>query len=278
MEHIESEFTGIKDLKIYYQGWLPESPKAVVQIVHGIGEHSGRYMNVVNELVPLGYAIYAEDLRGHGKSEGERTYIDSFNQFVEDEKLLFDIIKEKHPNLPIFLLGHSMGMQVAALMIKKYGDIYKGIVLSGAGTSAGGEASGFIKFMAKILSKIAPHLKFSSGIDPKTLSHDSEVVYAYENDPLINFEKISARLGYEILKHYNIAEDLVSEIKLPLLLQCGGDDQLVLGAEEVKDFFTMEDKTVKIYDGLYHEVYNEVEKDRKKVLKDLSDWLEKHIK
>ncbi len=278
MKHMESEFEGVKGLKIYYQAWLPESLKAVVQIAHGFAEHSGRYLNVVNELVPLGYAVYANDHRGHGKSEGNINFVDNLDQYIEDQKLLYDIIKEKHQNFPIFLLGHSMGSLIAIYFTKKYEDLLNGLILSGAGTSAGGEVSGFLKFMAKFFSKIAPHMKIDPKIDAKFLSHDPEVVSSYENDPLVHAEKITTRLGYEIMKALNKLETFVGNLKLPLLMQCGLEDKLMGGAENLKDMFIMEDKTAYIYDGLFHEVYNEVEDDRKKVLKNLSDWLESHVK
>ncbi len=278
MKHLESEFEGVKGLKIYYQAWIPESPKAVVQIAHGFAEHSGRYLNIVNELIPLGYAVYANDHRGHGKSEGEINFVDNLDQYIEDQKLLYDIIKEKHQNLPIFLLGHSMGSLIALYFTKKYENLLSGLILSGAGTSTGGEVSGFLKFMAKLFSKIAPHMKIDPNIDAKFLSHDPEVVSGYENDPLVHAEKITTKLGYEMMKALNKLETFVGNLKLPLLMQCGSEDKLMGGAENLKDLFIMDDKTAYIYDGLFHEVYNEVEDDRKKVLKNLSDWLESHVK
>ncbi|MHA1292546.1 MAG: alpha/beta fold hydrolase, partial [Promethearchaeota archaeon] len=171
MKNIEGEFKGVKNLKIYYQAWLPENPKAVVQIVHGFAEHSGRYMNVVNELIPLGYAIYADDHRGHGKSEGKRNYVDSLDQFIEDEKKLYEIIKENHPDLPIFMLGHSMGSLIAVYFTKKYESLLNGLILSGTGTRTGGTVSKFLKFMAKVMSKIAPKLSVNPKLDVNMLSH-----------------------------------------------------------------------------------------------------------
>jgi len=277
MKHIESEFEGIKGLKIYYQAWFPETPKAVIQIVHGFGSHSGRYLNVVNELVPLDYAIYADDHRGHGKSEGKRNYADSLDQYVEDEKLLYEIIKKQHPNLPIFMLGHSMGSFIALYFTKKYENLLNGLILSGTGTKAGRKVSRFLKFMVKLFSKIAPHMKISTGLDAKLLSHDPEVVRNYEQDPLVHTDKIPMRLSYEVLKYLNEVQTFVNTFKLPLLVQCGSEDKLTAGTEILKDIFKMEDKTIIIYDGLYHEVYNEVEEERKMVLEDLSAWLEKHV-
>lgn len=278
MKNTEGKFEGAKGLSIFYQSWLPENPKAIVQVVHGFAEHSGRYLNVVNELVPLDYGIYADDHRGHGRSEGTRNYVDSFDQYIEDEKTLYDIIKEKHPNLPIFLLGHSMGSLIVIYVIKKYEDLYKGLILSGTGTSVGDKISGFLKTMAKVMGKIAPKLKISPGLEANMLSHDPEVVKAYQEDPNVYAEKITARLGYEMLNKFESVLDVIDKFKLPLLVQCGSEDALIKGAEEeIKEAFKMDDQTINIYDGLYHEVYNELEKDRKIVLKDLSNWLEKHV-
>jgi alpha-beta hydrolase superfamily lysophospholipase len=277
LKHIEGKFKGVKDLNIYYQAWIPNTPKAVIQLVHGGFEHSGRYQNVVNELIPESFAIYANDHLGHGKSEGLRNYVDSFDQFIEDEKLFYDLIKEKHSDLPIFMLGHSLGSFIAIYFTKKYEHLLDGLILSGTGTSPGTETSGFLKLIAKTFSKIAPKMKFNPRIDTKFLSHDPEVVKNYKTDPLVNADKITARLGYEMIKNFKNLKAVVSNFKINLLVQCGSEDKLIKGSDELDNLFKMHDKTIKIYDGLYHEVYNEIEKDRRIVLNDLRDWLNSHI-
>lgn len=277
MNHIEGEFEGVKGLTIYYQAWIPNTPKAVIQLVHGGFAHSGRYQYVINELIPEGYAIYADDHRGHGKSMGLRNYVDSFDQFIEDEKLFYDIIKQKHPNLPIFMLGHSLGSFIAIYFTKKYEHLLNGLILSGTGTDPGIETSGFLKRIVKFFSIITPKKKFNPRINAKFLSHDLNVVKKYENDPLVNANKITARLSYEMVKNFDDFKTFIGNFKLSLLVQCGSEDKLIKGAEELNDLFKMTDKTIKIYDGLYHEVYNEIEKDRQIVLNHLSNWLNNHI-
>jgi len=277
MRHLEGEFKGVKDLKIYYQAWLPESPKAVIQLIHGGFEHSGRYKNIVDELIPFNYAIYANDHRGHGRSEGLRNYVDSFDQYLEDEKIFYDLIKELHSNLPIFMLGHSLGSFIAIYFTKKHEHLLDGLILSGTGTDPGKETSGFLKLLAKAFSKIAPKMKFNPRIDTKFLSHDLEVVKNYENDPFVNAKKITARLSYEMLKNFKNLKKFIGDFKISLLVQCGSEDKLIKGSENLKSLFKMPDKTIKIYEGLYHEVYNEMEEDRIKVLKDLSNWLNNHV-
>jgi alpha-beta hydrolase superfamily lysophospholipase len=279
MEHTEDFFEGVNGFSIYYQAWLPENPKAVVQIVHGFAEHSGRYMNVVNELLPLNYAIYADDHRGHGRSEGKTNYVDSFDDFIEDEKILHDIIRYSHPNLPIFMIGHSMGSLIAVCFTKKYEKLLKGLILTGTGTRPQRNVSKFLKLGAKIASKIVPKLSINPKLEGAMLSHDPEVVKAYQDDPLVHADKITTRLGYELIKTFENAVSFFGSFKLPLLVQVGSEDALIGGTEEeLKNAVKMEDNTIKVYQGLYHEVYNEIEEERIIVLKDLRDWLENHIK
>ena len=277
MKHIEGEFKGVKGLKIYYQAWVPDTPRAVIQLVHGGFEHSGRYQFLVNELLPEKYAIYADDHRGHGKSEGLRNYIDSFDQYIEDERLFYEIIKEHHPHLPIFMLGHSLGSFIAIYFTKKYENLLHGLILSGVGTDPGKETSGLLKILVKGFSKIAPKMYFNPRLNAKFLSHDAVVVKEYEEDPLVNADKISARLSYEMVKNFKHFKTFIGDIKISLLIQCGSDDKLIKGAEKLNDYFNMKDKIIRIYEALYHEVYNELETDRKKVLKDLRNWLNSHI-
>ena len=277
MNYIEDEYEGVDDTKLYYQAWLPENPKAVVQVIHGTFEHSGRYKNVVNQLVPKGYIIYAHDLRGHGKSKGIQNYVDSMDQYVEDEKKFYDIIKQKHSNLKIFMLGHSMGSGIAMYFTKKYESLIAGLILSGTAKYYGGEAGKVKKTFAKQMSKTFPKLRASSGVDPSLLSHDPQEVEAYKNDPLVHYKKITARLGWEMIKSFEEATEIVGDFKLPILIQRGSEDSIMTGTEELRDAFRVSDLTYKEYEGLYHEIYNELEKDRVRVLNDLVDWLDNHL-
>jgi acylglycerol lipase len=278
MKHIENSFVGAAGLKIYYQAWLPDTkPKAILQLAHGINEHSGRYMNVVNEVLLKGFAVYANDHIGHGKSEGPRSFVCCFDQFVEDEKTFNELIKKEHPGLPVFLLGHSMGSVIGLRFATKYSDLIKGLVLSGCGTRTGGDVSGFIKAMAKILSKLTPKLVVSVGDLSHFLSHDPKEVEAYRTDPLVFLKGVSARLGAELMRCFSENMTLAPTLKVPLLYQCGGEDKLVFGGKELSEKFVLADKTIKIYDGLWHEVFSESEELRSKPLADLGAWLENHL-
>jgi len=277
MNHIEDVFEGVDGIKLYYQAWLPENPKAVVQVIHGFAEHSGRYKNVADQLEPSGFAIYAHDLRGHGKSDGEQNYAESMDQLVEDEKKFYDLIKNKHSNLKIFMLGHSVGSGIAMYFTRKYESLLAGLILSGPAKYFGGEAGKLKRAFAKQMSKTFPKLRASTGLDPQLFSHDPKEVEAYKNDPLVHYKKITARLGWELIKGFEEAPDIVGDFKLPVLIQRGAEDTIMTGTEELRDAFTVSDLTYKQYDGLYHEIYNELEKDRTRVLKDSIEWLDKHL-
>jgi alpha-beta hydrolase superfamily lysophospholipase len=277
MKHIDGHFSGVEGISIYYQAWLPETaPKAIIMVAHGIAEHSGRYLNVVNEVIPRGFAVYANDHRGHGRSEGDRCYVDHFDQYIDDVKLFYDLIRKDHPLAPIFLLGHSMGSLIAVQFTAKYESLLSGLILSGSGNKTGGDVSPLLIAISKLLSRIVPRLKIRATDLSQYISHDPEVVQRYRTDPLNFLKGFSARLGAELLRSFAINESLVGSFKLPLLFQAGGEDSLVLNARAVAEKFTMTDKTFRIYEGLWHEVYNESEADRRKVLNDLGEWLDRH--
>jgi alpha-beta hydrolase superfamily lysophospholipase len=254
--------------------WCPEeTPKAVVQIMHGFGEHSGRYLNVVNELIPRGYVIYANDYRGHGKSEGIQLYVKKFQDYIEDERIFFNLINEKEPDLPHFILGHSMGSTIAELYAVTYPEKIQGLVLSGAAIQVGA-LHGILKAFVKFISLFGPKMRITTDLAPQ-LSHDPEVVKAYREDPLV-FKRPTVKILIEFVDAVAKGRKLLGQIKMPTLVQGGSEDKAMLGAEKFNDLLTVEDKTVKIYPGLFHEVYNELEDDRKTVLGNLGDWLDSH--
>jgi acylglycerol lipase len=274
MQHSEDSIQSADGLKLYYQTWRPDgTPKAVVQVIHGFGEHSRRYANVVNELVPRGYVVYADDHRGHGKSEGIQLYVKKFDEYIEDQKLFFDLISQKEPNLPHFILGHSMGSTIGELYAVTYPDNIKGLVLAGTAIQLA-SVHGFMKAVASFLALLGPKMRLKQDLAPQ-LSHDPEVVKAYREDPLV-YKNPTIKLGVEFANAIAKAKKLLGQIKIPTLVQSGSEDKAMLGTEKFKELLTMPDKTVKIYSGLYHEVYNELEKDKKIVLKDLGDWLDNH--
>ena len=277
MKHLEDYFTGLDDLKLYYQVWRPdEPPKAVIQIIPGYASHSGRQSNIVNELVPRGYVVYANDHRGHGKSEGITLYVKKFEKFIEDQKIFFDLIEEKESNLPHFILGHSMGATIVEFFAVNYQESLdiRGIVLSGVGLKIRA-IKGAKKGLAKFLGAITPKLRLTVDEAPY-LSRDPAVVESYREDPLV-YKNPTVKIGVEFANAVSKAKKIVDQIKIPTLVQFGAADNVMLNGEEFAELLTMPDKTVKIYDGCLHEIYNEIEEDRTTALRDLSDWLDKHV-
>ncbi len=281
MNHHEGDFAGVQDAEIYYQGWLPESapeaaPKGVLLIVHGLGEHSGRYGNVVEHFVPLGYAISALDHVGHGRSEGTRVYVERFSDYVETVDIFVDMVRAWQPEMPIFLVGHSMGALIAAVYLLEHQDKVAAAILSGPAVKVPDTMSPVTLTMARVLSALAPKMGLAQ-LEAEAISQDPAVVEAYVNDPLVYTGKITARLGAEMFKAMERVTDEAESITAPLLLLQGGKDRLVdpEGAEQLYRRASSEVKTLHVYEDLYHEVYNEPE--REAVLADVEAWLEKRL-
>jgi acylglycerol lipase len=277
MEHIEGTFKGVRDADIYYQAWLPVGEaKAVLFIVHGLGEHSGRYMNVVNHFVPLGYAVYGLDHIGHGKSEGKREIVARFEDFTDTLTIYYQMVTGWQPGKPVFLLGHSMGGLIASYYLLDHQADFKGAVISAPAIKIGESITPVTITLSKILSKLAPGMGML-GLDVNTISRDPQVVTAYANDPLVFHGKTPARLAAEMLKGMLRVTAEVGKITLPFIVLQGSEDKLVdpRGAQMLYDEASSKDKTIKVYEGFYHEVFNEPE--RARVLADVDAWLAAHI-
>ena len=277
MDHQEGFFQDAHGAQIYYQAWLPEDrPKAVVPVVHGFAEHSGRYGNLVEHLVPLGYALYALDHIGHGRSEGARVYVDRFSDYITTLKTFVDMVCDGQPGVPVLLFGHSMGSLISANYLLDHASGLAGAVLSGALIAMADQVTPLTLFLAKALSALAPRAKLQ-GIEAQYVSRDPEVVQAYVNDPLVYTGKVPARTGAEIIAAQQRAMAGASTITLPVLMVHGSGDRLapLSGAQAFYEALGSTDKTLKVYDELFHEVCNEPECGM--VLSDISDWLEAHL-
>jgi acylglycerol lipase len=277
MNHFEGKFMSIRDNHIYYQAWMPDGDvKGVLPIVHGLGEHSGRYMNVVQYFVPLGYVVYGMDHIGHGKSDGPREFVESFDDFSDAFGAYMSMIKLWQPGKPIFLLSHSIGGLIAAYYLLDHQAEFKGAIFSAPVVKVASHISRATVLMGKSLSVLAPMVGVMS-VDPKTISRDPAVVDAYIHDPLVFHRKTSARLSAEMLRALLRVSAETERITLPFLAMQGGDDRLVDpdGAQILYEKAGSKDKTLKIYPGLYHEIFNEPE--REMVFSDIAAWLEPRI-
>jgi acylglycerol lipase len=276
MEQKEGTFKGTGGLTLYWHAWLPEGkPKAIIVVVHGIAEHIARYTNLVNFAVPLGYAVYGPDHQGHGRSEGTRSYIARFTVYLDDLKTFFDMVRKEYPDLKIFLLGHSMGGLIATAYAVRYQAELAGLIVSAPSLIRGESVTPAMIKMAKAVSVIQPKMGVAE-LSSTYLSKDKSVVEAYDNDPLVYRGKITARLGAEMFDTMTKLESQVASLTLPMLIMQGSDDKLVNpeGSKMLYEKAASQDKTLKIYEGLYHEIFNEPERDM--VFADLEAWLNSH--
>jgi len=277
MKHKEGKFKGYKGLNLYDQCWLPEGkPKAVLLVAHGLAEHSGRYKNLVDYFVPKGYAVYALDHRGHGKSEGTRSYVDNFNDYLTDLKTFFDMVRKENKNAKIFLFGHSLGGTIVTAYAIEHQKELAGLIVSGASLVASTSVSPALLAMAGIISALLPKMGVTL-LDASGISRDKSVVDAYVNDPLVFRGKVPARTGAELARMWKQLPEQMPKIKLPVLIMHGFADQLAdpRGSKLLYERVGSKDKTLKLYDNCYHEICNEPERDQ--VFMDMEDWLTKHI-
>jgi len=271
----ETLFTNADNFQLFEQCWKKEDAKGVVLITHGIAEHSGRYEHVALSLNEAGYSVVAFDLRGHGKSSGKRNYIKSFQDYLDDLDEVLTRTKNKFPDLPIFLFGHSMGGGILSLYaIERQPDV-KGILLSAPSVKVSDDLSPFLQKISGILSVIAPKLP-AIKLDSADISKDKKVVEAYDTDPLNYRGGILARTGSELLKSTKTISKSASKITLPILIMHGTLDKLadMSGSQMLYDTVSSQDKTLKLYKGLYHEILNEPEQDQVKA--DMIAWLDAH--
>ncbi len=275
MRHEEQSFTGKANLRIHVNSWLPDSePQSVIVLAHGYGEHSERYANLVNVVVPAGYALYAPDHRGHGKSEGTRAYIDNYEYLLDDLDQVFDIAAKAHPGKKVFLIGHSMGGNIALGSALRNQARLTGVVLSGPAVTNDGIAKPLM-FVAKLIGKIAPKLGVKA-LSAEGVSRDPKVVAAYVGDPMVFHGKMPAGTGAALI---NTAAEFPSRLPfltIALLVVHGSADGVVSveSGRAAHRLAGSADKTLKVYDGLFHEVFNEPE--HATVLADVLAWLDAH--
>lgn len=276
MHHETSILTTHDGLKLFTQHWLPENPKAVLLIAHGYAEHSSRYPHVAEYFVVNNYAVYALDHRGHGKSEGARTDVDSFAQYIDDLKLFLDEVKKNHPNAPMIVLGHSMGGAIALHYVLKYPNDVDLLMSSGAYLIDGGNASPMLISISKMIAKLLPTLGVKA-LDSATISHDPAVVKAYDDDPLVDRNKVKARMAAALLGAGPYVFANMAKINLPILIMHGSADVVALprGSHRLHKEISSSDKTLKIYEGFFHEILNEPE--QKQVLADIKLWLDARL-
>ncbi len=277
MVEISERYYHSKDgSSIFYRSAVPENPIASVIILHGYAEHSGRYLHVIDYLAGRNLAVFAPDERGHGKTAKTLGDIESFKLVLEDIDLLVTQADEKFPTRPIFMLGHSMGALLAVLYAERFEERLRGLILSGAALVLPDNVSPFLKKIAGFIARVAPRLQVQT-FDSSGISRDPEVIRKKDEDPLYYKGKTMARTGDEMLKGIESAIAGLKSISLPILILHGGADPIISpeASKMVYENVSSEDKTLKLFEGLYHEIMNEPEKDE--VLEFIGNWIEKRI-
>ncbi len=278
MKHFEMNWKAHDNLEIFAQAWEPTmpQPKAVVCLVHGLGEHTSRYAHVAEALGKQGFALFGADLRGHGRSGGPRGHISSIEDFMQDIDLSLAQARIRYPGLPIILYGHSLGgIQVLHYGLTRKPDV-KGVIATSSGLHTALEKQYLKVLMAKILGALIPNTSIASGLDPKSISRDEKVVQAYINDPLVH-DKISLGFGKIMVGVTSWTLAHADEFTLPLLLLHGKADLLAFPSSSTEFAASLKEKcTLVLWDDAYHELHNEFEKEE--VFKTMTLWMDARLR
>jgi acylglycerol lipase len=269
----EHAFDGVDDVRIVYDVWTPDTaPRGVVILAHGLGEHARRYDHVVARFGREGLITYALDHRGHGRSGGKRVLVKDISEYTSDFDTLVGIADKEHPGLKRIVLGHSMGGGIVFAYGVEHPDDYDLMVLSGPAVAAQLAVSPLLGWVAKTMGAIAPGLPLQA-LDASAVSRDPAVVDAYNTDPLVYHGKIPGGVARALLVVGETMPQRAPSLTAPLLVVHGSDDRLipVEGSRRLVEAVGSRDVELKIYPGLYHEVFNEPEQEQ--VLDDVVSWI-----
>ena len=271
-EHVHGRLDGVRGVRLYWQGWLPPgAPTGVLLICHGLGEHSGRYRTVIDALLPDGWAVYGVDLRGHGRSAGRRAHLDDYDDWLDDLERFRRLVADRHPGHRPFLLGHSMGGQIALAYALAREPELAGLVLSAPALASTAVPRAAVPALRR-LARVAPTLR-PAGIDPTKISKDPAVVADYRADPLVHHGHPTLALSAALFDRFPVLPERSRALRLPVLLQHGLLDRLTdpAGTRRLAAACGSPDLTVRWYESLWHEIYHEPE--RALPLADLRGWL-----
>ncbi len=262
---------------IYYKQWQPQDDqKAVLVLVHGLAEHCHRYEPLAAYLSKHNIAVSSMDLPGHGRSDGIRGHIDSFEKYQTAVLDLVEKTKLQFPDTPLFLLGHSLGGLISSKFLLEHQSYFQGALLSGAALQTPQEPPAWQQTIIKVIAKLFPKTKILT-LDASKVSRDQEVVDAYYADPLVGHEKLSARFLVSMINTMTEVKNNADKINIPLLIMHGTSDVITSpsGSQWLHQAISSKDKTLNMYDGLYHEIFNEPEGPQ--IFSEMRDWIERHV-
>lgn len=279
MNYQSTTYASYDGIKLSGYLWKTENkPKALINLVHGFGEYSERYSHWAELFVKNGYAVHAIDYRGHGKSDGRRGYIHSFDDFLNDIDVLVQESEKMFPEIPQFIYGHSLGGNIVTNYILKRDNNFKGAIISSPWFKLAFDPSALTLFFAKTIKSIFPKFTQKANLDVNGISHDQEVINNYIKDPLVH-EKISARMFFEVYKAGNWVLEHPGLISIPVLLQHGNADKITsykasIGFAEKAQKLN-KDIIYKEWEGMYHELHNELKNEE--VFKFVVEWLKSKL-
>ena len=270
--HLHNQYIKLPDYtSLYTISNTISDAKANIIFLHGYTEYIGRYGWMIEQMNQAGINVFAYDHRGYGKSDGTRAYINRFGQYIDDLDVYLNQLKK--PELPTFLMGHSMGSLIGVgYLVNHLEHHFAGFISSSGALKIDESISPFLRKISGIMSKIAPHLK-TIKLDPNALSRDPKEVVKYFTDPAVYHGGTKARLGFEMLEAMKSAQNNFHKINIPVLILHGTEDKLAdpLGSQWMYDKVSSTDKKLEYFEGLYHEIMNEPEKDD--VIKVLITWI-----
>lgn len=270
-------FTTVDGLSLFTRAWAPQAPPtALVLLVHGYAEHSGRYDHVAQTFVEQGAAVHAYDQRGYGRSEGRRAYVEYFEQYLADFDQFRAYARARTPDVPVFVIGHSMGGLLAILYSLNRTPDFRGLLLSSPALEVNPDLAPWLRRISRWLGRYFPTLPTVRS-PQDSISRDPAVVEEANTDPLNYHGRTLARTGAELLRASEHARSRLGELDTPFIVIHGTADLLATPewSTRLYERASAADKTLKLYDGLYHETFNEPEKE--KVLTDLGTWLGERI-
>jgi alpha-beta hydrolase superfamily lysophospholipase len=273
----ERSFDGVGGIRIVYDVWTPDTPpRGAVVLSHGYAEHARRYDHVAQRFAEAGLVTYALDHRGHGRSGGKRVWLKRLSDYTDDFATLVSIAAADHADLNRIVLGHSMGGGIVFAYAAEHVGDYSAIVLSGPAVAAQLEAPLLLRIIGKTVGKFFPGAP-AKKLPTDAISRDPEVVAKYNADPLVYHGWLPAGISRALLQVGENQPQLAAKLTAPLLIVHGEQDRLinVEGSRILAENAASADVALKVYPGLYHEVFNEPEKDR--VLDDVAAWIEVHL-
>lgn len=267
-------------LHLFCRYWEPAGPpRALVFVAHGAAEHCGPYDEIAQRLKELSLLVFAHDHVGHGQSEGDRMNIKDFQVFVRDSLQHIDLMKSRHPDLPVFIVGHSMGGAISILTACERPADFSGVVLIAPMVQMSPESvTPFKVFMAKLLNHMLPSLPLGA-IDSKWISRDKKQVEAYDSDPLVFRGGVRVSFGIQMMGAVARIEREIPSISWPFLLLHGDQDKLcdIRGSRTMFDNASSSDKKIKVYEGGYHALHHDLPEVAESVLKEVSGWITERL-